>query len=249
MDIIQSYQNFGVHGSMSHSNLREVGIQKLDYELEVPSHYDVPRKIHHRRSQSCSNNTGNKILQFEIDSRGDSSSPTSEVFDPRSISAPSSPTDKATVSSSVMNNRDHSIYNSLGSSSSKEGKPSFTILGLSRNVKKTGIMSKTGPSPSWCAKWNRRVFVLKGNFLFYFDPVDKPIQSAPVLGGVYIKGSMVERISLPFTKRILKITPPVARRNGWSKDEENGVFYIKFRTEEGRDEWYRELMGVSLGHS
>ena len=128
MDIIQSYQNFGVHGSMSHSNLREVGIQKLDYELEVPSHYDVPRKIHHRRSQSCSNNTGNKILQFEIDSRGDSSSPTSEVFDPRSISAPSSPTDKATVSSSVMNNRDHSIYNSLGSSSSKEGKVCINYL-------------------------------------------------------------------------------------------------------------------------
>ena len=47
---------------------------------------------------------------------------------------------------------------------------------------------------------------------------------------------MIERISLAFTKRILRITPQVARRTGWNKHGHNQAFYIKFRTEEGRDE-------------
>ncbi len=47
---------------------------------------------------------------------------------------------------------------------------------------------------------------------------------------------MIERISLAFTKRILRITPQVARRTGWDKHSHNEAFYIKFRTEAGRDE-------------
>lgn len=47
---------------------------------------------------------------------------------------------------------------------------------------------------------------------------------------------MIERISLAFTKRILRITPQVARRSGWDKQNHSEAFYIKFRSEEGRDE-------------
>ena len=48
--------------------------------------------------------------------------------------------------------------------------------------------------------------------------------------------SIIERISLPFAKRILKVTPPVPRRAGWDKDDESSVFFIKFRTDDGRNE-------------
>ena len=52
----------------------------------------------------------------------------------------------------------------------------------------------------------------------------------------FIIDAMIERISLTFTKRILRITPQVARRTGWNKHSHNEAFYIKFRSEEGRDE-------------
>lgn len=52
----------------------------------------------------------------------------------------------------------------------------------------------------------------------------------------YLTDAMIERISLAFTKRILRITPQVARRSGWNKHGHNEAFYIKFRSEEGRDE-------------
>ena len=43
-------------------------------------------------------------------------------------------------------------------------------------------------------------------------------------------------MSLPFAKKVLKITPTVARRSGWDKENGSDSFYIKFRTEEGRNE-------------
>ena len=45
----------------------------------------------------------------------------------------------------------------------------------------------------------------------------------------------MEKTSLPFAKRVLSITPPVPRRKGW-KNDETCMFYIRFRTQEGRDE-------------
>lgn len=50
-----------------------------------------------------------------------------------------------------------------------------------------------------------------------------------------IPDAMVEKISLPFAKRVLSITPPVPRRKGWENDE-SSVFHIRFKTEEGRNE-------------
>jgi hypothetical protein len=145
------------------------------------NHYDVPRplvkKQQHTRSSSCINNTAWKIQlhdSFENHhTNGKTSSPVDIARHP--VSAPSSPvlSGNRAESYGLMSPRDQSIYHSLGSNSSKLGKPSFAQLGLMKDVRKTGIMSKTGPSPSWITKWNRRVFALKDNFLFYFDPVDK----------------------------------------------------------------------------
>ena len=47
--------------------------------------------------------------------------------------------------------------------------------------------------------------------------------------------AIVQKVSLPFANRVISIMPPVPRRIGW-KDDETSVFYIKFKTEEGRDE-------------
>ena len=52
-----------------------------------------------------------------------------------------------------------------------------------------------------------------------------------------IADAIIEKISLPFAKYVIKISPPVPRRKGWEDtDEETGIFYIKFKTSEGRDE-------------
>lgn len=48
--------------------------------------------------------------------------------------------------------------------------------------------------------------------------------------------AIIEKVSLPFAKIVLKITPPVPRRRGWEDDEESCVFHIRFQTEEGRNE-------------
>ena len=47
--------------------------------------------------------------------------------------------------------------------------------------------------------------------------------------------AIVEKTSLPFAKTVLSITPPVPRRKGW-RDDETSIFYIRFRTVEGRNE-------------
>lgn len=148
----------------------------------------------------------------------------------------------------VMNDRDKGIYNSLGSSSSSSGKLTYSELGLTRGWKKRGIMWKTGPKPSWYSTWRKRAFVLKGNFLFYFAP-HRVMNDVSVLGAIYLKNAIIEKTSLPFAKYVMKISPPVPRRKGWEDtDEQTGIFYIKFKTSEGRDEWYEELQQVAFDH-
>lgn len=52
-----------------------------------------------------------------------------------------------------------------------------------------------------------------------------------------IADAIIEKTSLPFAKYVMKISPPVPRRKGWEDtDEQTGIFYIKFKTSEGRDE-------------
>ena len=48
--------------------------------------------------------------------------------------------------------------------------------------------------------------------------------------------AVIEKTSLPFAKRVLKITPPVPRRRGWDESDESCVFHIRFKTEKGRNE-------------
>lgn len=49
--------------------------------------------------------------------------------------------------------------------------------------------------------------------------------------------AIIEKTSLAFAKFVMKISPPVPRRKGWEDtDDETGIFYIKFKTSEGRDE-------------
>ncbi len=49
--------------------------------------------------------------------------------------------------------------------------------------------------------------------------------------------AIIKKESMGLAKKILKISPPVPRRMGCKgSDDESSVFYIKFRTESGRDE-------------
>ena len=49
--------------------------------------------------------------------------------------------------------------------------------------------------------------------------------------------AIIEKTSIALAKHVLKISPPVPRRKGWEDtDDETGIFYIKFKTGDGRDE-------------
>lgn len=150
----------------------------------------------------------------------------------------------------VMNDKDKCIYNMLGSSSSPVGKPTYMELGLHREWQKRDVMWKTGPNPSWYSKWNKRLFILKGNFLYYFGSHKTQMAlDAPVLGAIYLKNAVIEKVSLSFAKRVLRITPPVPRRRSWESAEEgSSTFYIKFKKSVTRDEWYEDLQQVSFGN-
>lgn len=59
--------------------------------------------------------------------------------------------------------------------------------------------------------------------------------------------AIIEKTSIALAKNVLKISPPVPRRKGWEDtDEETGIFYIKFKRSEGRDEV--RVMLLSWGH-
>ena len=47
--------------------------------------------------------------------------------------------------------------------------------------------------------------------------------------------SVIEKVTLSFAKIALRITPQVPRRAG-SPDDDTAVFYVKFKTEEERNE-------------
>ena len=90
----------------------------------------------------------------------------------------------------------------------------------------------------------------------------QPLQKARVLGAIYLKGivvlvendrgvhginsrtsvtllqtagAIIQKTSLPFAKRVLRIVPPVPRRVGWEKTR-SATFHIKFRTDRGMNE-------------
>ena len=115
-------------GSISHSNLRDIAVcERQDHPeiVEVPSHYDVPRI--HSRSQSLSGLNTWSTHRLDTGSIGESSSsPLSDnSVEFQSASVPGSPQSSCKDCGQIdpiMSNRDWSIYNSLGSSSSKEGK-------------------------------------------------------------------------------------------------------------------------------
>lgn len=149
----------------------------------------------------------------------------------------------------VMNDKDKTIYNSLGSSSSPAGKPTHNELGLHKDWQKKGLMWKSGPNPSWYTLWKERIFILKDNFLYYFAITEiSKLHKAPVLGAIYLHNSIIERVSMTFAKYVIKITPPVPRRRGWEEDDDSSVFHIKFKTHEGREEWFEELQQVAFSH-
>ena len=129
--------NYSLAGSRSYSNLRDLRVvQPLSTTNCPPSlpenHYDVPRPVRtHRRSNSYTNNAWKTPYQEnnEFSTAGALVGASATTVDPTactrmpSVSAPSSPILGALRSSySVMSPRDQSIYNSLGSTSSKLGK-------------------------------------------------------------------------------------------------------------------------------
>ena len=94
-------------------------------------------------------------------------------------------------------------------------------------------MWKTGPCPSWYTPWKKRLFVLKGNFLYYFDAANS-YDDPPVLGAIFIKNAIIEKDSMPFASHVLTVSPIVKRRINWEGDDESSIFYLKFKTEEDR---------------
>lgn len=108
-------------------------------------------------------------------------------------------------------------------------------MGLRGKFDKKGVMWKTGPTPSWYTPWRKRLFVLKGNFLYYFDALNSH-DDPPVLGAIFIKNAIIEKESMSFATYVLKVSPIVKRRVNWEGDEESSIFYIKFKTEESRIE-------------
>lgn len=47
--------------------------------------------------------------------------------------------------------------------------------------------------------------------------------------------AVIEKVSLSMAKYVMKITPVVARRPSGA-DDETAIFYIKFQSDEGRQE-------------
>lgn len=53
----------------------------------------------------------------------------------------------------------------------------------------------------------------------------------------FLSDAIIEKTSIALAKYVMKISPPVPRRKGWEDtDDETGIFYIKFKTSNGRDE-------------
>lgn len=101
---------------------------RTDLDIEVPSHYDVPKRLIQHRSRSLTAlNTLTTHHRIHISSRDDSSSPLSDksVELIGGIGRGGSPSSDSSTGLDTMSNRDKSVYNSLGNSSSKEGKVSI----------------------------------------------------------------------------------------------------------------------------
>jgi hypothetical protein len=146
----------------------------------------------------------------------------------------------------TMSDSERTIFNKLGDSSSPKNKPTYSQLGLRGKADKKGVMWKTGPTPSWYTPWRKRLFVLKGNFLYYFDAANS-YDDPPALGAIFIKNAIIEKDSMPFASHVLTVSPIVKRRVNWEGDNESSIFYLKFKTEEDRLEWFDVLQKVSFG--
>lgn len=120
--------------SFSHSNIKRLQVvgdvsahhqspcrSKTDLDIEIPSHYDVPR-IQHRSQSMTALNVLSTHHRLNVGSRSGSSSPLSDRSVEFHSSVPVSPESYRHEYSPLMSNRDWSVYNSLGTSSSKEGK-------------------------------------------------------------------------------------------------------------------------------
>ena len=136
MEDINTYENVTscLASSISHSNFQRlnVGACKTDLDLEVPSHYDVPRIQYRSRSLTALNVFATTPHhRLNIGSRSGSSSPLSDrCVEFQSASVPGSPESSFrhdAVPAESMNSRDRAVYNSLGTSSSKEGKVNIAI--------------------------------------------------------------------------------------------------------------------------
>ena len=113
--------------------------------------------------------------------------------------------------------------------------PTYSELGLRGKADKKGVLWKTGPLPSWYTPWKKRLFVLKGNFLYYFDAANSH-DDPPVLGAIFLKNAIIEKDSMSFATYVLRISPIVKRRVNWEGDEESSIFHLKFQNEESRAE-------------
>ena len=145
-----------------------------------------------------------------------------------------------------MSESERSIFNRLGASSSSKNKLTYSELGLRGRADKKGVMWKTGPMPSWYTSWRKRCFVLKGNFLYYFEG-DTTYDDPPVLGAIFIKNAIIEKTSMSFATYVLSVSPIVRRRVNWEGEEESSIFYLKFKSEESRMGWFDVLHKVSFG--
>lgn len=133
--------------------LPPVSRSRTDLDIEIPSHYDVPRRLIQHRSRSLTAlNTLTTHHQIHVgsSSRAESSSPlsdksveliSSDVVSGRigrigspPVLMPSDSTRHTAAALEMMSTRDKSVYNSLGNSSSKEGKVSTESCNPSMHV-------------------------------------------------------------------------------------------------------------------
>jgi len=118
------------------------------------------------------------------------------------------------------------------------------IGGASEGVRYTVWATKKGKAGMFGATWNRRYWLLVGQFFIYFDN-DQPTARAG--GCIYLNSARFEPVaSLDAKQNVLQIRPTVPRRPGMSIDTEDNVWLLSFDTAGELDKSATTLKSASL---
>jgi hypothetical protein len=63
---------------------------------------------------------------------------------------------------------------------------------------------------------------------------------------LFITDAIIEKTSMKFAKRVLRISPPVPRRMGHKEaGDDSSIFHLKFKSDSDRDE-VKEILGIMV---